>query len=300
MRLVSFGERGRERPGIHLEGRGIVDVVAALADRGVQVPHATLASVLSSDRWRDMLEDIARDAAAHDVVFDEVRLGAPIVRPGNVFVIGANTYSHVREAAQFTMGHPPKRPMVLSKATSSVTGPFDPIIYPEGIRQLDYEVELGVIVGMTVRSIETREALSAVAGYVAVNDVSARDVQLAEAEDNKFYRAHYLGKSFDTFCPMGPWLVTPDEIPDVGQLSLKTWVDGELRQHGSTSDLCFGVAELISYLSSVTTLRPGDLICTGSPAGVAAFRSPEAFLQPGNTVRCDVEGIGSIVNRVVG
>lgn len=189
--------------------------------------------------------------------------------------------------------------MILAKATSAVTGPYDPIIHPAATRKLDYEVELGVVIGRTTRFVEERDALDAVAGYVVVNDVSARDIQLAEGEANDFYRAHYLGKSFDTFCPTGPWLVTSDEVGDVANLSLRTWVNDELRQEGSTAELCFGVAQIIAHLSSITTLEPGDLICTGSPAGVAAFATPEAFLRPGDVVRCEVGSIGQLVNPVV-
>jgi 2-keto-4-pentenoate hydratase/2-oxohepta-3-ene-1,7-dioic acid hydratase in catechol pathway len=180
-----------------------------------------------------------------------------------------------------------------------VTGPFDPLIRPGVTQKLDYEVELGVVIGRIVHALREEDALSAVAGYVVVNDVSARDVQLAEGEDNTFYRTHYLGKSFDTFCPTGPWLVTPDELGDVGHLTLRTWVNNTLRQDGSTADLVFGVPALIAHLSSVLTLQPGDLICSGSPAGVAAFGPPSGFLVPGDVVRCEVGGIGAIENHVV-
>lgn len=287
-----------ERPGILVDHR-IVDLAESLARSQVAIVPASMVAFLAQPDWRHLLDIVARSDRETGTPVDAVRLGPPIPRPGNVFVVGANTYSHVREAEQYTKGMPPLRPMVLAKATSSVTGPYDPIVHPPSTRKLDYEVELGVVIGRRTRSVEAREALDAVAGYVVVNDVSARDVQLAEGEVNDFYRAHYLGKSYDTFCPTGPWMVTADEIGDVADLSLRTWVNDELRQDGSTAELCFGVAQIIAHLSTITTLEPGDLICTGSPAGVGAFRPAGAYLSPGDVVRCEVGRIGQLVNPVV-
>jgi 2-keto-4-pentenoate hydratase/2-oxohepta-3-ene-1,7-dioic acid hydratase in catechol pathway len=298
MKLLSYGAPGSERAG-WLDGDRVVDLASALQPLGIVLEPPTLLTFLALPDWGAVLPDLTHAPVAAGVALDATRLGAPIARPGNVFVVGANTYSHLAEARVFTHGEPPKEPMLLAKASSAVSGPFDPLIKPAQTEKLDYEVELGVVIGRTAHALPEDEALSAVAGYVVVNDVSARDVQLAEGEDNTFYRTHYLGKSFDTFCPTGPWMVTPDEVGDVGSLSLRTWVNGTIRQDGSTADLVFGVRALIAHLSSVMTLQPGDLICTGSPAGVAAFGPPSGFLVAGDVVRCEVGGIGSIENRVV-
>lgn len=298
MKLVNYGERGRERPGLLLGDR-VVDLGDELATAGIGHNAPSIVGLLERPDWRAVLGSLGpRDAGAGTPV-DTVRLGPPIARPGNVYVVGANTHSHIREAASLTLGAPPRAPMILAKATSAISGPRDPIVRPAATRKLDYEVELGVVIGRPTAGVAVCEALDAVAGYLVVNDVSARDVQLAEGEDNPFYRTHYLGKSFNSFCPTGPWLVTSDELGDPSDLTLRTWVNGELRQDGSTSDLCFDVPAIIAYLSSVVTLMPGDLICTGSPSGVAAFRSPDAFLEPGDVVRCAVGGIGWIENQVV-
>jgi 2-keto-4-pentenoate hydratase/2-oxohepta-3-ene-1,7-dioic acid hydratase in catechol pathway len=298
MKLLSYGAPGRERAG-WLEGDQVIDLADALNPLGITLEPATLLSFLSLPDWERILADVSATSSTKRVALEAVRLGAPIARPGNVFVVGANTHSHLAEARVFTHGIPPREPMLLAKASSAVTGPFDPLIRPAATRKLDYEVELGVVIGRTAHAMREEDALSVVAGYVVVNDVSARDVQLAEGEDNTFYRTHYLGKSFDTFCPTGPWMITPDELGDVGDLSLRTWVNGAIRQHGSTADLVFGVPTLIAHLASVLTLQPGDLICTGSPEGVAAFGPPTGFLVPGDVVRCEVGGIGYIENRVV-
>lgn len=294
---MSYGLPRQERAGVVIGDR-IVDVADAMTSGGHDIAGPSMTDLLQMPEWLAHLEG-ARLGDRDGTPLDSVRLGAPVPRPGSVFVVGANTYSHVEEASIFTLGAPPLEPMILAKASSAVVGPNDPIIRPAVTAKLDYEVELGVIIGRRARWVDEADALDAVAGYTVVNDASARDVQLAEGEPNVFYRAHYLGKSFDSFCPAGPWMVTTDELPDPTALRLQTWVNGDLRQDGSTSDLCFGIARLVSYLSSILTLEPGDLICSGSPAGVAAFRPPGAYLKPGDVVRCEVEGVGHIENPVV-
>ena len=298
MKLLSYRVPGRERAG-WLEGDQVIDLADALLPLGIVLEPPTLLAFLALPDWETILAYVTSTHPPARTTFDDVRLGAPIARPGNVFVVGANTHSHVAEARLLTHGIPPRAPMLLAKASSAVTGPFDPLFRPAATQKLDYEVELGVVIGRTAHALHETDALSAVAGYVVVNDVSARDVQLAEGEDNAFYRTHYLGKSFDSFCPTGPWLVTPDELGDVGNLSLRTWVNDTLRQDGSTADLVFGVPALIAHLSSVLTLQPGDLICSGSPAGVAAFGPPTGYLVPGDIVRCEVGRVGIIENHVV-
>ncbi len=299
MRLLSYGDPGRERAGILVTDE-VVDLADALQAAGVTLEPPSVRAFLERDDWRDLGTRILRSGAPRARRAPAgIRIGPPVPDPGNVLVIGANTYSHIAEARAVTKGQPPKQPMVLAKAVLAVCGPTDPIVRPPETRKLDYEVELGVVIGQRARRIPKEQADRAIAGYTVVNDVSARDVQLAEYEDNPFYRTHYLGKSFDTFCPSGPRLVTADELPLLEKLPLRTWVNDELRQDGSVGDLCFSVQELVAYLSSVMTLLPGDLICSGSPAGVAFFMRPPRYLQPGDVVTCEIEGIGRLRNVVV-
>lgn len=298
MRLLSYGPKGTERAGLWRDD-AILDLQRAL--ELLELPPATsdLRAFLERPDWRARLERVAgvRNRAA---LVDPagVRLGPPVPTARQLIIAGANTYSHLKEAARYTNAEPPLKPMLLAKATSAMAGPADDIVLPPETTKLDYEVELGVVIGRTARRIRTEEVPEYLAGYTVVNDVSARDVQLAEWEKNPFYRTHFLGKSFDTFAPMGPHLVTADEIPWGARLRLRTWVDGELRQDNDTFDLCFGVAELVAYASQVMTLSPGDIISTGSPAGVAIFMTPPAFLQPGQVVTCEVERIGQIRNVI--
>jgi len=277
----------------------ILDLEGAMRAAGVDRPTADLRAFLDRPDWRPLLDRVAANRP-RGALLDAagVRLGAPVPAPRTLLIAGANTRSHLKEASPFTQADGPIKPMVLAKATSAIAGPADDIILPPETAKLDYEVELAVIIGRTARRIRPEEVERCLAGYAVINDVSARDVQLADHEKNPFYRTHFLGKSFDTFAPMGPHLVTTDEIPWGQPLHLRTWVNGMLRQDSDTSDLYFGVADLVSYISTVMTLHPGDVIATGSPAGVAFFMNPPAFLQPGDLVTCEIERIGRISNRV--
>ncbi len=299
MRLASYGAVGHESPGIVIDGQ-LVDLVEALASLDIRLEHPSLAAFLGRDDWLQVGRQLEQDGAprARRVSGSE-RIGAPIPAPGKVLAAGANTYSHVAEARQFTLGSPPIEPMILAKANSCVTGPTDPIVRPRSTKKLDYEVELAVVIGRKARMVTPEEAPGCIAGYMVSNDVSARDVQLAEHEENAFYRTHFLGKSFDTFCPTGPYLVTPDEAGDITNAHLRTWVNGELRQDGSVADLCHSIPTLVAYISQVMTLHPGDTICTGSPSGVAAFMDPPGYLEAGDVVDCEIDGIGRISNTVV-
>jgi 2-keto-4-pentenoate hydratase/2-oxohepta-3-ene-1,7-dioic acid hydratase in catechol pathway len=296
MRLVSYGQKGAERAGILLE-RGVVDLAQALERSGAGVPVSDLRLFLEQPDWRSALER-AVGAAKQLQPLGGVRLGAPVPLPRKLMIAGANTYSHLKEAEPL-LGkvEPPRQPMILGKATSAICGPQDDILLTAETKKLDYEVELGVVLGRTAYRIKPAEVKHYVAGFTTTNDVSARDVQLAQHETNSFYRVHYLGKSFDTFAPMGP-LVTLDDLEWGKSLKLRTEVNGEVRQTGDTSDLIFGVEELVSYISRFLTLYPGDIIQTGSPAGVAFFMQPQRFLRHGDRVRCEVEGLGAIENVV--
>jgi 2-keto-4-pentenoate hydratase/2-oxohepta-3-ene-1,7-dioic acid hydratase in catechol pathway len=235
----------------------------------------------------------------------EARVAAPAIpRPGKIVCVGLNYRDHVAEGAGREV---PDRPLLFSKFANAVIADGEPIIRPPGTHALDLEVELGAVIGRQARRVTVESAMNHVAGYVVVNDVSARDWQgnkaaLREGEkgDGQWLRA----KGSDTFLPMGPVFVSVDELDPAAGLRLQSWrfpPDGDpiLMQDGSTTDMIFGVPELVSFISQSITLDPGDVIATGTPAGVGVFRDPPVFLEPGDRVRCEVEGIGAVENPVV-
>jgi 2-keto-4-pentenoate hydratase/2-oxohepta-3-ene-1,7-dioic acid hydratase in catechol pathway len=214
-------------------------------------------------------------------------LAAPL-RPGKIAAIGLNYLDHIRESR---LPHP-ERPLVFAKFPSSVTGPNDPIVVDTDLTsQVDWEVELGVIVARPMRNVAADDALDYVFGYTVGNDVSARDVQFSESQWTR-------GKSFDTFCPIGPVVVTPDEIPNPQALALRTRVNDEVVQDSSTSEMLFGVAELLAFCSQSFTLDPGDLLLTGTPWGCGYFMDPPRVLAAGDVVECEIDGIGALRNTV--
>lgn len=220
----------------------------------------------------------------------ELRLLAPIERPGKYMAIGMNYAKHLEEADK--LGVPrSNRQVWFNKQTTCISGPFDEID-PGVTEKLDYEVELGVVIGKTTKCVSEENAKDYVFGYFVANDVSARDWQ--------FHSSTFtMGKSFDTHGPIGPWIVTADEIPDPHALDLRCYVNGALRQSNNTSGMIANIWQQIAYLSTAFTLETGDLLATGTPEGVGVGMEPPAFLQPGDVVRCEIEGIGSIENKVV-
>jgi len=217
----------------------------------------------------------------------ELKLLAPIPRPGKVVAIGRNYREH---AAEEGVDAPPA-PLVFAKFPSSVTGPGADIRWDRALTdQVDYEAELGVVIGRRARRVSPEDALSTVLGYTCLNDVSARDIQFGDGQWTR-------GKSLDTFCPTGPVIVTADELGDPGDLAIRCFVNGEERQAARTSQLYFGVAEIISYCSQAFTLEPGDVIATGTPGGVGAFRDPPIWLGDGDEVVVEIERVGRLVNR---
>jgi 2,4-didehydro-3-deoxy-L-rhamnonate hydrolase len=220
--------------------------------------------------------------------FDEVRLRPPLLRPGKILCAGVNYLSHLTENPAATR---PEEPFIFAKLPSGVIGPGDPIVKPAQTEQLDYEVELAVVIGRAMRDVAAERALEHVAGYTIMNDVSARDVQFRNNQIT-------LGKNFDTFAPMGPCLLTADEVPDPSRLRLRAWVNGEPRQDETVAGMIFGIPELLARLSAAMTLEPGDVVSTGTPAGVGVFRQPPVFLQPGDVVTLDIDGIGRLENPV--
>lgn len=293
MKLVSYGAFGKERAGI-LDGGKIIDLERAGA------PSADLRVILEQPDWRGVVERaFASRGSVKAIEATSVRLGSPVPVPRSLVIAGANTKSHFKEARPL-LGDvpPPRQPMILGKATSCLCGPFDDVIHPPETTKLDYEVEVGLVIGKRARRIKESQVREHTAGFTTLNEMSARDIQLAEHEGIAFYRVHFLGKSFDTFCPAGPALVTVDEFEWGKPLRMRTEVNGQVRQSSDTSDLFFGFDTLVSYISQFMTLFPGDIIATGSPAGVAFFMKPPGFLKPGDVVRCEVEGVGAIENRI--
>jgi 2-keto-4-pentenoate hydratase/2-oxohepta-3-ene-1,7-dioic acid hydratase in catechol pathway len=224
---------------------------------------------------------------------DPLRLMAPIRHPRKYMGIGFNYSSHVDEVRR--KGHPIpdlSNQIWFNKQTSCIVGPYDPIHLPAVSEQLDYECELGVVIGRSCRHVSESDAFKVIAGYMVTNDVSVRDWQLKAPTAT-------LGKSFDTHGPIGPWLTTADEVPEPETLGIRTIVDGVVLQDGNTSEMVNGIAAQIAYLSSVVTLEPGDILATGTPHGVAAGRTPVVWLKAGQRVRVEIDGLGHIENRVI-
>lgn len=248
------------------------------------VPDAGLEPVqlVAQGGWGELAK-----RASMTVSLSELRLLAPIGRPGKIIGIGLNYWDHTSEQSI----DPPENPILFAKMPTAVIGPDDPIpIYPFAT-ELDYEAELAVVLGRTVRDLSVEDAYATVAGYTIVNDVSARDLQRKEGQ---WVRA----KSLDGYAPMGPFLVSPDEVGDPGALEIRCYVNGEQRQNSNTRNLIFDIPTLISFCSQGMTLEPGDVISTGTPGGVGAFMSPATFLKAGDTVRISVERLGELVNPI--
>jgi 2,4-didehydro-3-deoxy-L-rhamnonate hydrolase len=212
----------------------------------------------------------------------------PIVRPGKIVCVGLNYKDHAEEQG----AELPAAPLLFAKFTTALIGPGDPIVIPSIVTKCDYEAELGVVIGTTVRSVSKENAFEAVAGYLVANDVSARDLQFSDGQWTR-------GKSPDTFCPVGP-LVPAARVGDPHSLGIRAILNGETMQDSTTANLIFGIDEVISYASQTSTLEEGDLILTGTPAGVGVFRDPQRLLQPGDEITIEIDGVGSLTNPVVG
>lgn len=267
---------------------------AALAGDGGATAVQDLDSALPSTlpgllaEWGSMLPRLAALDPSAGPGRASNELGPPIPRPGKIICVGRNYADHAAE----TGSEVPKSPILFSKFATAVIGPGDRVERPRGILDLDYEAELAVVIGTAGRHIAEADALSHVAGYMCADDISARTAQLG---DGQWLR----GKSFDTFCPTGPYLVTADEVPDPQALRIRCRVDGETRQDSNTAHMVFGVAELIAFCSRAFTLEPGDVILTGTPDGVALGMKEPRWLQPGQTVEVEIDGLGVLANPIV-
>ncbi len=287
MRLVSYVDGGEERLGIET-GERVVPATAVAADAPATMGHlleglpGTLDALAawSSARAGDVTDD-------DGIPLAQLRLLPPVPRPGKVVAIGINYHSHAAEQDR----EPPSSPVIFAKFATALTGDGADIVWdPELTGAVDFEAELAVVIGRTARRVSASTALDHVLGYTCLNDVSARDLQYA---DRQFVRA----KSLDTFGPMGPALVTADEIRDPQSLGIRCLVNGEVMQSASTADMVFGVAELIAFCSRSFTLEPGDVIATGTPAGVGWFRDPKRMLADGDEVAVEIDRVGRLVNR---
>ncbi len=211
----------------------------------------------------------------------------PIIRPGKIVCVGLNYKDHAEEQGVEL----PAAPLLFAKFTTSLIGPGDPIVIPSLVTKCDYEAELGVVIGRTIRGVSKENAFEAVAGYVVANDVSARDLQFSDGQWTR-------GKSPDTFCPVGP-LVPASDVSDPHALGIRAILNGETVQDSTTANLIFGIDEIVSYITQTSTLEEGDLILTGTPAGVGVFRDPQRLLQPGDEITIEIDGVGSLTNPVV-
>ncbi|MFI8533008.1 fumarylacetoacetate hydrolase family protein [Streptomyces aquilus] len=276
MKLLRVGTAGAETPAL-LDGEGVLrDLSGVVPD----LDGALLADADALGRIRAAAE--AGTLPALDPT--GLRIGPPLARIGKIVCIGLNYHDHARE----TGAQPPAEPVIFFKAADTVVGPNDTVLVPRGSVQTDWEVELAVVIGRTARYLESAEAaLGHVAGYAVAHDVSEREFQLERGG------TWDKGKNCETFNPLGPWLVTADEVPDPQNLSLKLWVNGELKQDGTTAEQIFPVAEVVRYVSQFMTLYPGDVINTGTPAGVAlGAADPKPFLRAGDVVELEIEGLG--------
>ncbi len=283
MKLIRVGNYGAELPGVLVAEGKYVDVSDLVGDFN----EAFFASLDLAALNREVAN---REAAGAVVELGSSRLGAPIARPHQIICIGLNYADHAAE----TNTTVPPEPIIFTKSPNTIIGPNDSVRIPKNSNKTDWEVELGVVVGKRARYVESEAAAAAhIAGYMVVNDISEREFQLErQGQWSK-------GKSSETFNPAGPYLVTADEMPDSSNLAMKLWVNDELKQNSSTSQMVFGPAFLIYYLSQFLVLEPGDLINTGTPPGVGLGHNPPVYLKRGDTMRLEIQGLGSAEQRVI-
>ena len=276
MKLVRFGKKGKEKPGLWKDGN-IIDLKKIFPE----IPD--IGEVFFRQNWPEKIAEINDPGKALND-----RIGCQIYAPSKIICLGKNYAEHAKEGGF----DKPDKPLIFCKTPNALNGPFDPIVLPKSSGQIDWEVELVIIIGKEGKRIPKSEAWGYIAGFTIMNDVSGREAQFS---DSQWFR----GKSFDGFAPIGPYIVTPDEIGDVNNLRLTAKVDDEIMQDGNTRDMIFDVCTIIEDISEDITLIPGDIISTGTPAGVGIFRDPPVVLKPGNVVECYIENIGAIVNKVI-
>ena len=278
MKLIRFGKEGQEKPGVHIEGKNY-DVSPFVKDYDE--------SFLTNQGIEKLTAVIAKEKLVP--INDRERIGSSVARPSKILCIGLNYAKHAKETGAAI----PTEPILFMKSTTSLTGPFDPIIIPKNSEKTDWEVELAVVIGQKASYVTEAAAMDYVAGYVLHNDVSERSFQLERGG------TWDKGKGCDSFAPLGPWLVTKDEIPNPHALRLWLSLNGKMMQDSNTDDLIFNIPQLISYCSHFMTLLPGDVISTGTPAGVGLGFSPNIYLKPGDVVELGIDGLGVSKQTVV-
>ncbi|MCX6212334.1 MAG: fumarylacetoacetate hydrolase family protein [Bacteroidetes bacterium] len=278
MKLIRFGKEGQEKPGVHINGVNY-DVSSFVKDYDE--------SFFANQGLEKLAQVIAKEKLSP--INDSERIGSAVARPSKILCIGLNYAIHAKETGAAI----PTEPILFMKSTTSLTGPFDNIIIPKNSEKTDWEVELAVVIGKKASYVSEAEAMDYVAGYVLHNDVSERAFQLERGG------TWDKGKGCDSFAPLGPWMVTKDEIPNPHTLRLWLSLNGKMMQDGNTDDLIFNIPQLISYSSQFMTLLPGDVISTGTPAGVGLGFSPNIYLKPGDVVELGIDGLGTSKQKVV-
>jgi 2-keto-4-pentenoate hydratase/2-oxohepta-3-ene-1,7-dioic acid hydratase in catechol pathway len=291
MKLARYIHKNEESYGI-LKDETVISLPKLATSLHATLPESMEEFVASGQIARVTVESLLaladqEEVDAVSVPLSQVQLIAPIKSPPKILCLGWNYLDHDAE----TKTAPPEEPVVFMKPHTAIVGPDDKIVKRPFVRELDYEGELAVVIGKKAKDVPEAEALNYVFGYIILNDVSARDFQF---KDKQWTR----GKGFDTFAPTGPCITTRDQLPDSSNLNIHTWVNGELRQNGSTKDMVFNVAQIIYHLSRVMTLEPSDIIATGTPSGVGMAMKPQTWLKSGDVVRIEIEGIGVLENTV--
>ncbi|MFC5502618.1 fumarylacetoacetate hydrolase family protein [Lysinimonas soli] len=295
MKLVTYGPPGGELPGVVEEGGSVVALAPALSRAGIRIlDMGQLLAVWSA--VRPVVELAVEDPQSERIPADSVRLGPPVPRPGKILAIGLNYPTHTGDSLGATTSE--SQPVVFMKTPNSLSGPSDTVILPRQSTQVDYELELAVVIGKAGSHIARADAFDHVAGYMISNDVSARDVAFGPGLEYPMQLQIVRGKGFPTFCPTGPWLVTADEVPEPGRLKLQLWVNDELRQDGNTSEMSVDIPGLIESISSSMPLLPGDIVLTGTPAGCGFLFDPPRYLADGDMVKAAVPGLGEMAFEV--
>lgn len=274
MRLIRYGTAGQERPGVLIDDASALDASSITEDFDAS---------FFAGGGLGRLRAAVNDESLETVSISGIRLGAPIAQPPSILCIGLNFRDHAEESGMAI----PEEPILFGKKPNTMVGPDDDVLIPRRSKRTDFEVELGLVIGAEARYLDSPEAAAnVIAGYAVSHDISEREFQLERGGQ------WIKGKSSETFNPLGPWLVTADELGDIGDLGMRLWVSGELMQSGTTADMIFDPLYLVWYLSQFMVLEPGDLINTGTPAGVGLGRTPPRYLQPGDVVQVEIDGLG--------
>lgn len=298
MKIVSYGPERSERPGVFVPGSGIAPLDPLLRSLGLTALE-TNAVLALLDHLQPLIERELTDGNMRWLDVSTTRLGPPVPTPEKILIAGATYQSHADEAAGRPNAPLPSEPIIILKPPNTVIGPHDALVRPAQTRQLDYETEIGVVIGRGGRHIPAERAYDHVAGYLISNDVTARDLAFKDVHISPMFSQMTRAKGVPTGAPLGPWLVTKDEIPDPHRLELRCWVNGELRQEGSSEEMAVDIPHLIEDFSKLIELSPGDVIMTGTTTGCGAFQDPPVFLHDGDVIRMEITGLGVMETPVV-